>query len=408
MNNNLRKIIYVTHARLPTEKAHGRAVVKLCEAFVKEGIDVELVIPRLWAQKEIDILSWYHVSSAFEIKKISCIDFGFIKVFERLTYPLRFFSFSKAALWYLWRKYRNNKEGVLFFSHDTIPLYFLSFFFKNIFYDVHDFPPNNFMGRRVMKKAIGFSSQTFNKKAALETRFGTSPKKIVYWPNGTEIEKFDIPFSKEEARKKLALPTKEKIAVYAGQLFDWKGVDTLIQSSSFLGGKADSVRSKDMLHASAASNGVKIYIVGGGNKDIEKVKKNIPEARNNNVVFIGNRPHEEIPLWLRAADAVILPNTAKKEISRLWTSPMKLFEYMASGTPIVSSCIPSIEEIVTEEDVFFAEADNPQSFADVMKEAMGDTERAQMRAAHALQEVRRYTWQARAKKIIEHIAEVEF
>ena len=55
------------------------------------------------------------------------------------------------------------------------------------------------------------------------------------------------------------------------------------------------------------------------------------------LVFMGERPVGEIPLWLRASDALLLLGTNKNEDSSRYTSPMKLFEYMASKTPIVAS-----------------------------------------------------------------------
>jgi glycosyltransferase involved in cell wall biosynthesis len=55
-------------------------------------------------------------------------------------------------------------------------------------------------------------------------------------------------------------------------------------------------------------------------------------------------------MWQKAADALVLPNTAKEDISKYYTSPMKLFEYMASRRPIVATNIPSITEIINEEN----------------------------------------------------------
>jgi glycosyltransferase involved in cell wall biosynthesis len=118
---------------------------------------------------------------------------------------------------------------------------------------------------------------------------------------------------------------------------------------------------------------------------------------------VGNRKHQEIPIWQKASDVLVLPNTAKEKISKYYTSPMKLFEYMASHVPIVTSRIPSIEEIVTEEEVFFAEADNEKSVAEKIKMAIINGEEATRRSNGAFAKVLAHTWDKRAKRILSFI-----
>jgi len=55
------------------------------------------------------------------------------------------------------------------------------------------------------------------------------------------------------------------------------------------------------------------------------------------VAIIGQKSDSERPLYLRAADMCVLPNSGESDISTTFTSPLKLFGYMASGTPIVAS-----------------------------------------------------------------------
>ncbi|MBI4114508.1 MAG: glycosyltransferase family 4 protein, partial [Candidatus Niyogibacteria bacterium] len=371
---------------MPTEKAHGRAAIKLCEAFAKQGIEVELIIPRLLFRKQEDIFSYYDLQEKFTITYLPALDLSFLHFFERITYPARFISFSKCAALYCWKKYRK-ENNVVYFSHDTIPLYFLSFISKNIFYDIHDFPSPSFFARRVMQKAHGFSVQTKAKIPLLKKEFDIPAQKIVYWPNGTDVGQFAITFSKAEARKKLKLPQDQKIAMYAGQLFSWKGVETFIRASHYL-------------------RHIAFYVIGGSTKDRARLLKDVADARNKNVYFIDQQPHEEMPRWLKAADVAVLPNTGKEDIARLYTSPMKLFEYMASGVPIVASRLPSIEEIIDEETAFFAEPDDPKSFADAIQEVFSHPEISKQKGEEAQKKASQYTWDARAKEIILHMARV--
>src|SRR3989338_4583286 len=89
------KIIYIANTRLPTEKAHGLATMKICEAFARTGVTVELIVPKLWRHSS-DPFLFYGVKSNFKINKIFCFDFlPFLpRWLEWLTFFLQMISFS--------------------------------------------------------------------------------------------------------------------------------------------------------------------------------------------------------------------------------------------------------------------------------------------------------------------------
>ena len=119
----------------------------------------------------------------------------------------------------------------------------------------------------------------------------------------------------------------------------WKGVDTLLSAASSL-------------------PNYHFYLVGGEKESRYSVLRT-SYLIHKNIHFIGNRPHSEIPLWLKSADLLVIPNSAKTKKGSHDTSPLKLFEYLASGTPIIASDVPAIREISTH--MTFFEPDNPQS-----------------------------------------------
>ncbi|MBA4715368.1 MAG: hypothetical protein H2015_02125, partial [Chloroflexi bacterium] len=71
------KIVYITNARLPTEKAHGVQIVKMSEAFSSLNNDVTVISPKR-VQKEIshktDIFNFYDIENIFEHKLVNFID----------------------------------------------------------------------------------------------------------------------------------------------------------------------------------------------------------------------------------------------------------------------------------------------------------------------------------------------
>ncbi|MCK4826704.1 glycosyltransferase, partial [bacterium] len=132
-------------------------------------------------------------------------------------------------------------------------------------------------------------------------------EKILVAPNGVDIQMFDVGCSKFEAREKINLPQDKKIVLYTGHLYSWKGAQTLADASRYL------------------IENTEIYFVGGTKKDIKNFKL---QTSNFKLNIVGHRPHSEIPYWLRAADVLILPDLAVKDILKYGASPMKMFEYM--------------------------------------------------------------------------------
>ena len=375
-------LFYVANTRLPTEKAHGLATVKICEAFAESGSAVELLVPRLWRPSGGDPYVAYAIKKNFKITKVPCIDLVPLPLPEKFTFLLQMVSFSFFAALYGFPRKKKDPSAI-FFSHDYIPLFFLTFVSSNIYYDIHHYPGKNFMYARVMKKSFGFAVQTSWKAKEIEKDFGIEAEKIVYWPNGTDSGKIAA-ISRDSALSHVAIPKERKIILYVGALFDWKGVDTLLKAFHFI--------PRDAF----------IYIVGGSKKDIGAMKEKIEEACHERVVFVPFVPHEEVAYWLRAADVLVLPNTAKQKVSLYYTSPMKLFEYMASGVPIVASRIPSILEIVDDSSALLAEADNPESFGRVITSVFEKPAVAFTAADRAKELVKQYTWHERARKILSH------
>jgi glycosyltransferase involved in cell wall biosynthesis len=95
----------------------------------------------------------------------------------------------------------------------------------------------------------------------------------------------------------------------------------------------------------------------------------------------------------------VLPNKKGNIVSEKYTSPMKLFEYMASGIPIVASDLPSLKEILDDSNAVFAVPNDPRSFAENIKRVLNDIMLAQRISSKAKQDVLKYSWRERASSI---------
>ncbi len=120
--------------------------------------------------------------------------------------------------------------------------------------------------------------------------------------------------------------------MYAGHLYPWKGVDTLLQALALAPRARGAHRRRppgwsrtcERLQALAATLGL--------------------ESR---VTFTGLVAARRRRRHLARADVLVLPNSATA-LSARYTSPLKLFEYLAAGRPIVASDLPALREVLRD------------------------------------------------------------
>ena len=366
------KILYIANARIPTEKAHGIQIMKMCEAFAGMGADLELIIPgrRNWIKDSP--FDYYGAKKSFNITKLPCLD---LIILDKLIGHLGLWVESATFFGSLFF-YTLFKKADIIYGRDKYSLP-LVLFKRNFILETHTFPKNYGLYASFFKRAKMIVSITRGLKDLFAEK-GISPEKILVAPDGVDLEQFDIRETGDDCRKKLGLPLDKKIVLYAGHLYGWKGTQVLADASQYLPEDAE------------------IYFVGGTSEDVRKFK--IQNSRYS-IHAIGQRPHSEIPYWLAAADVLVLPNSGKEDISKYWTSPMKMFEYMASKRPIVASDLPSIREILNEENAVLVEPDNPEKLAEGINIVLQNPQLSDRISTKAAFDVQEYTWSKRAKNI---------
>lgn len=375
-----RKIFYIFEGRFPSEKAASLFAAKSCEAFVKLGYELVVLVPRRLGRAEQNYKDYYKISTDFPVKFLPTIDLFNIPVLSHIAFTVSLFTFSISTFFYL---LFTKKSQDIAYSNAIVPLYFASLTGAPAFYEVHDFPEKKlFFYRHMLHRIKWILSTNQWKKDKLKEILGLRAKKILVEPNAVELESFGKEMTKVEARAHLSLPDDKPIVLYTGHLYGWKGVDTLAQAAKFI-------------------PNANIYFVGGTKEDSERFLKEYGDTPN--ICLIGHRPHTEIPYWQSAADILVLPNTAKEKISAFYTSPMKLFEYMASRRPIVASDLPSIRQITGDDTAVLCEADNPRALAESIVRTLGDSELCDKVSRLAKEKVKEHTWEKRAQRITDFI-----
>jgi len=172
---------------------------------------------------------------------------------------------------------------------------------------------------------------------------GVPPDKIAVLPDAVDMRQFSRP----EKLPPNPYETNGPVVAYAGHLYDSKGIPTVLEASNLL-------------------PEVQFHFVGGFPEDIERHKTRVRSLGLSNVFFHGMVPYNEVPPYLWHADILLLPPSANHP-SAQWTSPVKLGEYLASGTPVVATSIPALKDWLTDKVVKFVPPDDPQALAESIK-----------------------------------------
>ena len=389
--------MYIANIRLPTEKAHGIQIMKMCEAFACAGAEVMLVVPtrKNPGLAAVDPFDYYRTEKKFAIRFVKCPDPEFLMRFpwgayikaQRILFAHAVKSFLKSS--------GIGKDDILY-TRDEHLLSTAQRYSGRVVWEAHALPRHSWMYRQAWRKCGAIITITEYLRREL-ARQGIDEKKIIVARDGVDVEKFDTSNKTDKAdrqdlRRRLELPQEKKIVLYTGHLYDWKGAGTLLKATDLVNQEL-GMRNQELM----------FVFVGGTAKDVQNFKRKADGLSLTNVLIVGHRRHDEIPSWLAAADVLVLPNSGTSEISRYYTSPMKLFEYMASGTPIVASDLPSIREVLHDHHATLVPPDDSEALAQGIRTVLNNPGAARMRAAQAQHDVIPYDWQVRAKNIIDFI-----
>lgn len=216
----------------------------------------------------------------------------------------------------------------------------------------------------------------------IHTDYNISGNKIFVVSNGADIDKFK-PTLSQDARKLLMLDNDSKYVCFVGGIKRWQGLEFLVKCAPMVLEKEPNT---------------KFLIVGKGsyfNNIIDLVNKSGIEK---NFIFAHNIPHNNVPTYINASDICVAP-FCKGRIA----SPIKIYEYMACGKPVIASDISGIGNLLEKS---FAGTSVPPndvvSLADNIIKLLRDEKLRTIMGQNARKYiVENYTWNITAKKILE-------
>lgn len=366
------KIAYLSASALPSRAANSVHVMKMCQAFAKNGHEVILLAPKK-RDTELgvdDLYEFYGVDACFRIEKLSWVPFkgrGYIYGFLA---ALRERSF----------------EPDLVYGRFVPGCYFSCVLGLPVAYESH--APVEDSGR--------ICSWMFSRLIR-----GKHLKGLVVISDalrGYYLEKYDISeglitvahdgADEPRTSERLRLTDSGRLQVgYLGHLFPGRGIELILKLAEMCPW-AD------------------FHLVGGVESDIEYWKSKTKELHN--IFFHGFIPPSQTDRYCQSFDVLLAPYQRSVSVyggggdTSQWMSPLKIFEYMAAGKAILCSDLPVLREVLThEKTALLCDPENPEGWVRALKRLRDDVDLRKRLGKTARREfMAKYTWKTRAESIL--------
>ena len=382
------KILYISQSEIPSESANSIHVMKMCCSLSKiKNTEVDLFCLNS-SSNNLDIknvYNFYLVEKNFNILRLSVFNFWLFREIQTLFYII--FCLLK-------------KNYDLIYSRSIHLSWFLGFFGIRTILEIHS-PPSkktifflkDLLKKNKVKKFIVINNAlknyfinnySLNKSLKIEVCPDASDKLYI---DKKKIKKFYI---------------KKNSVGYLGHLYQGRGIDLIIKLAQNL----------------PLNN---FYIVGGNKAHLETWKR---QVKSKNIFFLGFKDQSECNILRKKFDYLIAPYQRKVYVhgsifqetkknktleTSKWMSPLKLFEYMSSKKPIISSDLKSIKEILTHNhDAILCDPDNFQEWIRAIERLNNNKDLVSRISQNAYKSfLLKFTWDIRALNIIKEYKKLE-
>mgnify|MGYP002628497644 CR=1 FL=1 len=382
----------IANARMPSQRAQSLQVLQVASAFERAGAPTSLLhaqrIPTPSLPQGVDLFTYYALAPGPRprVSAIPCTDW-IDRVPTLLQYvPARVqeLTFARNAANFVRRNMPDGRvlsreaESALSLLRGSKP-------HPNVYIEVHRVPGGKTRRRWLIEAAAGARGLIAISGGVREDliSMGIPSADILVEHDGFEAG--HEPLSRVAARAKLGLDASAPIVTYTGGLLAWKGVDLVVD-------------------AAASLPDVTFVIVGGMDRDVQRLRLRVEESRragaSANIRLEGFVAPTEVRTYLAAADLGLVPNRSKPAISSKYTSPLKVFEAMEAGLPLVVSDLPSLREILSGDEATFFPADDASGLGVAIANTLGDRGRLNQMAERMKERAKLHSWDARAKRIL--------
>jgi glycosyltransferase involved in cell wall biosynthesis len=389
------KIAIVAPSEIPARRANTLQVMKMAQAFASTGHEVRLAAP---GERTTDI-SWNGLARHYGLRTRFAIELLPARP------PWRRYDYG-------WRSVRWAQRWGADLLYTRLPqtaaLGSLSGCATVL--EIHDLPQGRtgplllklFLRGSGCRKLVAITHSLADDLAAklINPRQASF---VLISPDGVDLERYanlpdanrarsllrNDPNLPKETRPAFAEPSPSGgfIAGYTGHLYRGRGIEQIFAMAEHL-------------------PEVIFLLAGGEPQEVERLRERARNQGRSNVVLTGFVPNAALPFYQAACDVLLMPYqqqvaaSSGGDIAR-YLSPMKLFEYLACGRPILSSDLPVLREILNPNNAVLLPAGDVSAWVKAIQELRLDPERSARLGEQARLDASRYTWEGRAAQILE-------
>jgi glycosyltransferase involved in cell wall biosynthesis len=392
---SVRRVLIPADIRFPLERANGVQIVKTAAALARCGVETTLLVRRSDPRSTAEILALFGLSPlpTLLVRRLSVFHETGMRALSRVCFLARAVASAAPALLrgsavftrdlqladLLLARPRLAPNRIVYEAHAVEALMYAE---RGSLYGTGETPLSRKARRlaareqRVWRRAAGFVTTTTGIRDTFAASYGKRARTAVI-PNGC-----DVPI--DHAFPGLSRERPARV-VYAGQLYPWKGVDVLVE-------------------AMARVENARLVILGGlgGETDLDRIRALVAaRSLTERTEMPGTVPQAQVAEELRRAAVVVVP-FLKSVMTERHTSPLKAFEAMAAGRPIVCTDLPSSREFFRPgENALLVPPGDASALAVAIQRILSDGALA-LRIAHtAYDEAPRFSWDARATQLRE-------
>jgi glycosyltransferase involved in cell wall biosynthesis len=363
------RIVYLSGSTIPSMSANSIQVMRMCAAFADEGHEVTLIAQDGYGQ---NVYETYGVRHNFEIVRLTVSG----------TPRLRQWRYG----WQAVSSIRSRLPIDVVYGRHLPGLAMASFLKVPIIYEAH--VPAQRTGRLIESWLLRRStfSQLITISAALRSEY------LRRYPDISQLRilvSANAAVSVPPNASRRVKPRGERLQIgYTGHLYPGKGMEMVARLARRL-------------------SSFDFHVVGGTEAELRRWQTEAGRCRN--LSLHGHVPPAQVSAWQQEMDVLIVPcqksiRSAGGADIAAWTSPLKLFEYLAAGKPVVASDIPVLREVLQDgENALLAPPDDVDAWAERLQRLVDPCLREELgqRARQAVQN--QFNWTHRARHVLQEI-----
>jgi glycosyltransferase involved in cell wall biosynthesis len=374
------KLLYLAQSDIPSQAANSVHVMKMCEAFSAQGCEVALWLPETKISLSAEeIFRYYGVSPRFNLRWLA---------------GMSWLKPSYAYAWQVWVQLRKVRQlPDLVFSRSLLGAVSALLAGAKVVLEVHQPMRDSGVLQGLMFRWI-VRHKRFQRLVVITQALKDwhlqqkllCAEMIHVAPDGAE------PPVTDRARVASGPTEAGDFRVgYVGSLHQGKGMEVVLPLAQLLAE-------------------VDFHVVGGSDVQLREWRQKAEGV--GNLTFHGFMPPGDVQGFMSDMDVLLAPNqqvvkgVGGSDIGR-WTSPLKIFEYMAARKPILASDLSVLREVLQHEgNCLLCLADSPEQWAHAVVRLRDEPALSQRLAEQAYTDlVGKYTWSCRARTLLTCLAD---